>query len=127
MSEAIFSIPDNSVAAPPTEHEGEWAIVELFGHVTLVGRIAEVDRFGVKMLAIEALFRGELLPAVFYAGAAIYRLTLVPKAIAYDNQLTESYQLPVAIRSIVPALLLAAPAAAKTIEPEDDSYFDPID
>ena len=37
-----------AAAHPP----GEYAIVELFGHTTLVGRIAEVERFGAKMMAL---------------------------------------------------------------------------
>lgn len=36
------------IAYPP----GEYAICELFGHTTLVGRITEIERFGTKMLAI---------------------------------------------------------------------------
>jgi hypothetical protein len=60
-----------TVEYPP----GEYAIVELFGHTTLVGRIAEVERFGTKMLAIEPLYDGQLLGCVFHGGASIYRLT----------------------------------------------------
>ncbi|MFD2578766.1 hypothetical protein ACFSTD_09620 [Novosphingobium colocasiae] len=36
--------------------EGEYAIVEALGHRTLVGRVAEVERFGTKMLQVEPLF-----------------------------------------------------------------------
>ena len=36
---------------------GDYAIVELLGHTTLVGRITEVEKFGTKMLAIETLFK----------------------------------------------------------------------
>jgi hypothetical protein len=90
---------------------GEYAIVELFGHVTLIGRIAEVERFGAKMLAIEPLFAGQLLPCVFHGGSAIYRLTPCDAATAFRHQPHAAYQLPVTIRAIVPPALLPGPAA----------------
>ena len=102
---------------------GEYAIVELFGHTTLIGRIAEVERFGAKMLALEPLFRDELLPAVFHGGAAIYRLTPCTAAVAYAKQPRREYQLPDAIRCIVPELLLAAPEGGAVVheaEPDGD-------
>jgi hypothetical protein len=95
---------------------GEYAIVELFGHTTLVGRIEEIERFGAKMLALEPLFRDTLLPAVFHGGAAIYRLTPCPAAVAFARQPRQEYQLPTSIRCIVPELLLAAPADSAVID-----------
>ena len=32
--------------------EGQYAIVELMGHTTLVGRVTEIERFGTKMLGM---------------------------------------------------------------------------
>ncbi|HLX18486.1 MAG TPA: hypothetical protein VKS24_25135 [Bradyrhizobium sp.] len=95
---------------------GEYAIVELFGHTTLVGRIAEVERFGAKMLALEPLFEGEFLPAIFHGGAAIYRLTPCSAEVAFARGATESWELPAAIRAILPVEALPAP-----IEFEDES------
>lgn len=95
---------------PTVDHPpGEYAILELFGHTTLVGRIAEVERFGTKMLAIEPLFNGKLLSVVFHGGAAIYRLTPCSADIAWKRQPTASYQLPPPILAIVPVALLPAP------------------
>lgn len=102
---------------------GEYAIVELFGHTTLVGRVEEVERFGAKMLAIEPLFRDVLLPAVFHGGAAIYRFTPCTPAVAHTRQPRRAYQLPDAIRCIVPAPLLAAPETSAVYdyaEPDQD-------
>ena len=93
---------------PETMPPGEYAIVELFGHTTLVGRIAEVERFGTKMLAIEPLFGGALLDPVFHGGAAIYRLTPCSAEIAWKEQPRREYQLPPSIRVTIPAALLAA-------------------
>ena len=100
---------------------GEWAIVELFGHTTLVGRIAEIERFGAKMLAIEPLFNNTLLPAVFHGGAAIYRFTPCSAAVAHARQPTQGYQLPPAIKAIVPdALLPAPPECSQSYQGEED-------
>ena len=90
-----------------TEHpEGDYAIVELFGHTTLVGRYAEVERFGSKMLALEPLFNDTLLPPVFHGGAAIYRLTPCSADVAFKRQPRHGYQLPPSILCIVPTALL---------------------
>ena len=99
---------------PIARPAGDYAIVELFGHTTLVGRIAEVERFGTKMLALEPLFRDELLPAVYHGGAAIYRLTPCSADVAFARQPQKEWQIPAAIRCIVPPAVLAA-----ATEPDD--------
>ena len=85
-------------AAPINYPEGDYAIVELFGHTTLIGRVAEVERFGAKFLALEPLFNGTLLPAIFHGGAAIYRLTPCSRQIAWERQHKEGWSLPPTIR-----------------------------
>ena len=80
--------------APVEYPEGEFAILELFGHTTLVGRIAEVERFGTKMLAIEPLFNDALLPVSFHGGAAIYRMQPCSVEVAFAVQPRHGYQLP---------------------------------
>ncbi len=92
------------VELPP----GRYAIVDLFGHTRLVGRIEEVEMYGTKMMAIEVLFRDVLLPPVFYGGAAIYGLTPCSDEVASAHQPRFDYQIPAAIRCIVPPLLLKA-------------------
>ena len=104
-------------AAAPTYPDGDYAIVELFGHTTLVGRIAEVERFGAKFLAMEPLFNGTLLPAIFHGGAAIYRLTPCPAEVAFKRQPTHAYQLPPAVAAIVPITLLPNPTWEAAYEP----------
>ena len=90
---------------------GEYAIVELFGHTTLIGRIAEVERFGTKMLAIEPIFRDALLTPVFHGGAAIYRLTPCSAEVAFARQARHGYQLPPPVHAIVPPAMLEAAAS----------------
>ena len=99
---------------------GEYAIVELFGHTILVGRIAETERFGVKMLALEPLFAGKLLPAVFHGGAAIYQLTPCSAEVAWEKQPRFLYQLPASIRAVVPVALLPAPEMPPSVRTPDE-------
>ena len=114
------------VSQIPTRPPGDYAIVELFGHTTLVGRYAEVERFGTKMLALEPLFRDEMLSPVFHGGAAIYRLTPCSAEVAYKQQPTREYELPPAVRSIVPPLLLAAAETSRVIDDEHDDDEQPF-
>jgi hypothetical protein len=96
----------NPEIVPSDLGPGEWAIVELFGHMTLVGRIQEIERFGSKMMAIDPLFNGNLLPTVFHGGASIYRLTPCDISVAWRRQPTRNYELPPAILATVPLALL---------------------
>ena len=56
--------------AEPSLPPGDYAIVEIMGHRTIVGRVEEVERFGTKLIAIEPLLAGQLLPAVLKIGRA---------------------------------------------------------
>ena len=114
-------------AAPINYPEGDYAIVELFGHTTLIGRVAEVERFGAKFLALEPLFNGTLLPAIFHGGAAIYRLTPCSPEVAFKRQPTHAYQLPPAVVAIVPPALLPNPAREAAYSSPDIDQKDPND
>lgn len=101
------AIETTPVDAPPTVYpDGQFAIVEIMGHVTIVGRVQEVQRFGTSMLAIEPLFAGQLLSPILQGGASIYRYTEVPTSIAFAHQPTRGWQLPGAVRTVVPPALL---------------------
>lgn len=101
---------------------GDYAIVELFGHTTLIGRYTEVERFGTKMLALEPLFNGAMLPAVFHGGAAIYRLTPCSPEVAWRRQPKRNFELPPAILATVPLAMLppVEPAAVWADDEDDD-------
>lgn len=101
---------------------GDYAILELFGHTTLVGRIGEVERYGAKMLVIEPLFRDELLAPVFHGGASIYRLTPCSLEVARAKQPRYDYQLPPPVLAIVPPLLIAQSRTAQLIEERADAF-----
>ncbi|HWL48003.1 MAG TPA: hypothetical protein VNQ31_09845 [Sphingomonadaceae bacterium] len=97
---------------------GEYAIVEILGHRTLVGRCEEVERFGTKMLSIEPVFDGALLPAVLIGGGSLYAFTRCSAAVALQRCHKEAWQLPASIRATLPAPALPAPEGRTS--PDDD-------
>ncbi|MDE2342744.1 MAG: hypothetical protein KGL63_05025 [Betaproteobacteria bacterium] len=97
-----MSEPITVATMPP----GDYAIVEFFGHTTMVGRVSEVEKFGSKMLVLEPLFNGHLLSPVMHGGASIYRLTPCSPEIALERAPSSAWALPGAIRATIPPLLL---------------------
>ena len=102
--------------------EGQYAIVELMGHTTLVGRVTEIERFGTKMMGIEVLFAGQLLPVILQGGAAIYRLTMCSPETAWKRQHKPEHvwALPDPVRAILPVALLPAPTVANAVNYEGE-------
>lgn len=82
--------------------DGEYAIVEVLGHRTMVGRISEVERFGTKLLGIEPIFDGALLPIVLVGGSSIYQMTSVPRATAARRAPSKRYQLNSSVAAMLP-------------------------
>lgn len=105
----------------PTYPVGEYAIVEILGHQTIVGRVEDVDRFGTSMLKIEPIFKGELLSPIFQGGASIYRFSPCSAEQAFTRAPDRGYQLPPAVRVLLPERLKDQPAALPAPEdPFDD-------
>ena len=90
--------------------DGEYAIAEILGHRTLIGRVTEVERFGSKLMAIEPILAGKLLPPVLIGGGSIYQFTPCSKERAAERAPTEEYYLPVSIRAALPPSALPAPS-----------------
>jgi hypothetical protein len=111
-NETPVADPDVTVQPLP---EGEYAIVEMMGHRTMVGRITEVERFGTKMLMIEPLFRDTLLAGVLTTGASVYQLTPCSREVAQARQPKSEYQLPPRSRSAAPigAVCTSKPIAGR--------------
>lgn len=86
--------------------EGEYAIVEALGHRTLVGRVAEVERFGTKMLQVEPLFGDAMLGPVLLGGGSIYQFTPCSADTAYARRPKQTYQLPGSVAATIPPLAL---------------------
>lgn len=49
-------MPETTPISATDMPDGDYAIVEVQGHRTLIGRISEIDRFGTKLLQVEPLF-----------------------------------------------------------------------
>lgn len=101
--------------APP---EGDYAIVEVLGHRTIVGRVEEVERFGSKLMSIEPLYQGKLLSAVLINGASIYQFTPCDRETAIARAPKHDYQLPTSIRAVLPPSALPAPDENDALEPD---------
>ena len=95
---------------------GDYAIVEVLGHRTIIGRVEEVERFGAKLMSIKPLFRGELLDAVLIGGGSIYQFTPCSRETAASRAPKEDWQLPASVRAVLPPALLPAPK----VDEEDD-------
>lgn len=89
--------------------DGEYAIVEVLGHRTYVGRVTEVSRFGASLLSIEPLFADKLLPAVLVGGGSIYQFTPCSPEIARQRAPKYDYELPVSVRCILTPDMLPPP------------------
>ncbi|RYX84259.1 hypothetical protein EON83_11225 [bacterium] len=59
----------------------EWAIVELMGHVRLVGRISEETRFGTVLGRIDVP-DGDGFKTTYFGGQSIYRITPIAEEMA---------------------------------------------
>lgn len=88
---------------------GEYAIVEVMGHRTIVGRVSEVERFGASLMSIEPIFQGCLLDAVLIGGSSIYQFTPCSADTAFDRAPDSLWSLPASVRCIVPPAMLPAP------------------
>lgn len=111
---------------------GEYAIVEVLGHRTIIGRVEEVERFGAKLMRIEPVFNGALLPAVMIGGSSIYQFTPCSAATALARQPRDTWQLPQSVRAVLPPALLASPEiishddrvfAPRFLDDDDDTAF----
>lgn len=122
----------DAIADVPALPAGEYAIVEVLGHRTIIGRVEEVERFGSKLMSIEPVFKGELLPAVMISGASIYQFTPCSAATALSRAPKEHWQLPPSIRAVLPPAMLPSPEiishetpvfAPRFLDDDDDTAF----
>jgi hypothetical protein len=97
---------------------GEYAIVEIMGHRTIIGRVEEVERFGSKLMSIEPVFQSQLLPAVLLGGGSIYQFTPCSPTVALKRQPTQVYQLPPSVGATLPPEMLPAPSRGREHDEE---------
>lgn len=110
-------------ALAPELPPGEYAIVEVLGHRTYVGRVEEVERFGSKLLSIEPLYQGRLLPPVLLGGGSLYQFTPCSREVAERRGPKQEWELPTSVRAAMPAAALPAPEADEEAAAEFDPEF----
>lgn len=52
-----------------------WVVLELMGHVRLIGQVAEVEVFGSKLGRIDVLQRDGSTLTQYFGAASVYRIT----------------------------------------------------
>lgn len=110
----------------PALPDGEYAIVEVLGHRTIVGRVTEAERFGTKLMSIEPLFNGRLLPAVLIGGGSLYQFTPCSREVAAKQQPKETWQLPASVALALPPAMLRAPESGAAGAGAVDFVNDPF-
>lgn len=118
-AEAAMAASGNEDVRPALP-EGEYAIVEVMGHRTIIGRVAEVERFGAKLLSIEPLFNGELLPAIMVGGSSLYQFTPCSAEVAAARCPKHAWQLPASVAATLPPAMLPAPGSDDVEDDEVD-------
>lgn len=84
----------------------EWAQVEVFGHRRHFGRIGEVERFGARLLRIDALTDDPaVFETLFYGGASIF--SIMP----CTEESARAYAASMRARPYTPATRLPPPDA----------------
>lgn len=107
---------------------GEYAIVEALGHRTLVGRVAEIERFGTKMLQVEPLFGDVMLGPVLLGGGSIYQFTPCSPAVAFNRRPKQTYNLPGSVAATIPVLALPSNEELPSfLIDEDEPDFSEVD
>jgi hypothetical protein len=81
----------NEQAEPAVDPAGEideYAMVEIFGHRRHAGRVAEVERFGAKLLRVDVPKGGDFAngwTTHFYGGSAIFSMTPTSKVEKFNQ------------------------------------------
>lgn len=86
---------------------GDYAVVELRGGRTYVGRVSLVDRLGARHMSIELLYEDALLPALLVSGEIVYHFSPITAEAARELQNSKRWQLPKTFLT-----MLGAPDAA---------------
>jgi len=101
-------------------YEG-WAIVELFGHVRLAGKISEADQYGVKMLRVDVPeVDGRPAFTTFKGGSALYAVTPTTEEIAL-HVIRQSRPAPISPYDLPSRAALPAPKDAELIDEDEGS------
>lgn len=108
--------------------EGDYAIVEVLGHRTYVGRVTEIERFGTKMLQVEPMFGDVMLGPVQIGGGSIYQLTPCTAAIAYARRPQETWQIAAPVAATIPPIALPSSEELPSfLDDDEEPDFSEVD
>ncbi len=90
---------DATTAPADATREGEWVLLEIFGHRRHFGLLTEIERFGSKLARMDEYRPGEDQPANthYYGGAAIFSITPITEDSARRQT---AYFTPPAVQSL---------------------------
>jgi hypothetical protein len=87
----------------PDPLAGDYAIVELFGHQRIIGRVTAKNVYGQEQCQIEPIFDGKLYPPILRGGAALYGVTPCTRerAFALAPKADQWYEMPETLRDVI--------------------------
>lgn len=112
-----------TATTPPV---GEWAIVELMGHVRLGGFVTEEEHFGAKVGRIDIPLIGGGMATQLFGGGSLYRLTYVTeefaRGVALHNQPepVHRWELPRVAQTNAPSAVYGDPESIEWTEHDLD-------
>lgn len=77
----------------PSEAAPDYAVIEIFGHRRLAGRVMEVEKFGTKLLRIDIPTKGKFehgFTTQMYGGASLFSVT--PCDLATVEKINKPYE-----------------------------------
>ncbi len=98
-----------------------WAIVELMGHVTRVGRVSTVQRYGTELLQLDVP-AGDGFVSEDIGGSAIYRIRYVTEEVARAQAARMADPRPVAPAGFRPTEAPAPTLLQYDSEVDDERY-----
>lgn len=79
------------VEEPKAYPEGDYAVVEVMGHLKHIGRYAEVEKFGQKFCQVEPILNEQFQLPILVGAASIYQFRYVTPEYAWENA-PQSYE-----------------------------------
>lgn len=77
----------------PDDAEADYAVIEIFGHRRLAGRVIEVEKYGTKLLRIDIPEKGKFVNGFttqMYGGASLFSVT--PCDLATVERMNKPYE-----------------------------------
>jgi len=105
-----------------------WAVVELFGHQRIAGRVTDVTLGGCSFLRVDVPATTKPAYTKYFGNGAIYAMTPCTEEVArLAAQQIERYHEPIPVELPKPPLALAPVPDSDYSEEDDDAGYDEAD